>query len=306
MINKKTIIANLAVLLTIFFWGISASSNKIALREVPPATLALIRFTIASLIMGLMNRGLNKGVKVSAKDRLPMILGGVIGVTFYFVCENYGLTLISAANATILLATIPVITLLVESLYYKKKISLQQWLGSALSIAGVALVLGNSFSVNRGYQAIIGSLLMMGAALCWVAYSMINKNFEGRYPSLYLTFYQNAWGAACLIPFALMERGSWQPIGLLSWGNILFLALFCSALGFFLYLYGLSYLSASQANVYINLMPFIGVLSAYLILKESLYPLQLLGGVIIIAGIVVVNYQPKGKRNTTLMEQGNA
>jgi len=293
MINKKTITANLAVLMTIIFWGVSASSNKIALREVPPATLALIRFTIASFILGILNLCMNKEVKVSKKDQLPMVLGGIIGVTFYFIFENYGLTLISAANATILLAAIPIVTLLVESIYYKKGTSMQMWIGSALSMAGVLLVLGNSFNVNGSYQVIIGCLLMIGAALCWVFYSMINKHFEGRYPTVYLTFFQNAWGAACLIPFALLERGSWGHISPLSWINILYLALICSALGFFLYLYGLRHLSPSQANVYINLMPFVGVLSAYLILKESLYPLQIIGGIIIICGIIVVNYQPK-------------
>lgn len=285
--------ATVAMLLTITFWGISASSNKIALREVPPSTLALIRFTIASMVLWIIKQKMNPDMKAKQQDRLPLILGGLIGVTFYFLFENYGLSYINASNATIILASIPVFTLIIEAVYYKQPIGLQKGSGAALSILGVIMVIGNSFSINTTIQEVLGSLLMIGAALCWVIYSMINKGLEGKYPTMFLTFQQSRYGALFLLPFALLERGRWQPIGMLSWVNILYLALICSALCYFLYLYALKHLGPSQTNVYINLMPFIGVFAANAMLGERLYPLQMLGGGIIIAGIYVVNYRSK-------------
>ncbi|KAB3528800.1 DMT family transporter [Alkaliphilus serpentinus] len=295
--NKKRLYANIAILLTVLFWGISASSNKIALREVPPATLALLRFIIASVCLIILNLRMNPNVKLKKEDIKNMTLGGTIGVTVYFIFENYGLRFISAANATILLAAIPLFTVVLEGLIYKVKIGPKKMLGVILSLLGVVLVIGNSISVNAGNEVIIGSLLMIGAALSWVAYSMINKSLDGKYPTISISTYQSIIGGIFLVPFALLERGQWQSISLLSWVNILYLALFCSALCYVLYLYALKNLGPSQTNVYINLMPFIGVIAAFLLLGERLYPLQLLGGVVIIMGILIVNHK-EGKKLT--------
>lgn len=289
--NNKRLYANIAILLTILFWGVSASSNKIVLREVPPATLALIRFIIASVVLFILNIRMNPEVKLQRADVKKMILGGTIGVTVYFIFENYGLRFISAANATILLASIPLFTVVIEGIVFKKKIGTKKMLGVILSLLGVILVIGNSISVDKGPDVIIGTLLMLGAALSWVIYSLINKSLDGSYPTIFLSTYQSIIGGLFLIPFALLERKEWQPISLISWVNILYLALFCSALCYILYLYALKHLGPSQTNVYINLMPFIGVIAAFLILGERLYSLQLLGGLIIILGIFVVNHR---------------
>ncbi|SCY82881.1 DMT family transporter [Alkaliphilus peptidifermentans] len=288
MKNKK-ISATIAILFTIFFWGISASSNKIALREVPPATLALMRFVIASLFLAIINLKVNSGVKINSVDRKRIVLCGLIGVSVYFIFENYGLRLISASNSTILLASIPLFTVAIEAIIYKKPIGYKKMIGVCLSLIGVILVIGNSISVNTNLQEITGSLLIIGAALSWAIYSILNKPLEGKYPTIVLTLKQGIYGAVFLTPFALFERGQWQSISLISWINILYLALFCSALCYFLYLYALKHLGASQTNVYINLMPFIGVIAAFVLLGERLYLLQLLGGIVILSGIFIVN-----------------
>lgn len=228
-----------------------------------------------------------------------MILCGLIGVTVYFIFENYGLSFISAANATILLASIPLFTVLIEAILSRTPISLKTGIGVVLSMGGVALVIGNSISVSANVNEVIGSLLMLGAALSWTIYSIMNKKLEGIYPTIFLSFQQNMYGALCLIPFALMERKNWQPIGALSWANIIYLALICSALCYYMYLYALKNLGPTKTNVYINLMPLVGVIAAYLLLGEKLYSMQLVGGGFILLGIYVVNYLgEKGNKQT--------
>lgn len=287
--NKTKLFANIAILTTIVFWGVSSSVVKIALREVPPSTLALIRFTIASIILLAITKALYPSVRIEKKDRKGIVLCGLVGVTIYFIFENYGLSMINAANATIILASIPLFTIVMERIINKTPIGLKKGAGVIMSMAGVILVIGNSISVNTELKEIMGSLLMLGAAICWVIYSLINKPLEGKYPIILLSAYQSLYGGLFLIPFALLERRDWEPISLVSWLSILYLALFCSALCYYLYLYALMGLGASQTNVYINLMPFIGVFAAYFILRERLYLLQLLGGLVVLAGIWTVN-----------------
>ncbi len=300
MLKDKKGLANLAIVMTIIFWGVSASSNKIALREVPPSTLALIRFTIASFILHFINRIKNPHIKCHKADKLPMALCGLVGVTIYFIFENYGLSFISAANATILLASIPLFTVVIEAIVSRKSIDIKKGVGVTLSIIGVGLVIGNSISVSANNKEIIGSILMLGAALSWVFYSIMSKKIDGKYPTIFISYQQNLYGALFLIPFSLIERRNWRPIGFISWANIIYLALICSALCYYLYLYALKNLGATKTNVYINLMPLIGVIAAYLLLGEKLYLMQLIGGFFILLGIYVVNYLGEKKENNII------
>ena len=303
--NKTSLMANLAILITIIFWGVSSSVVKIALRDVPPATLALIRFIIASGILHLAKKILYPNIKLAKEDIKKMVLGGLIGVTIYFVFENYGLSLINAANATIILALIPLFTIAVDKVVYKIPIGPHKGLGVVLSIIGVSLVIGKSISVNADNKEIVGSLLMLGAALCWVMYSMVNRGLQDKYPTLFLTAFQGLFGGIFLLPFALLERGSWRPISVASWLSIFYLAIFCSALCYYLYLFALKNLGATQTNIYINLMPFIGVFAAYFILGERLYLIQLFGGVVVLMGILAVSYSKPAPTADALLDKNS-
>ncbi len=302
-VKRSLLLSNIALFITVVLWGISSSVVKIALREVPPATLALIRFIIASGILYMITKVLYPGLKTEKQDRKSMMLSGLVGVTIYFMFENYGLSLINAANATIILALIPLFTIAVDKIVYKIPIGLSKGIGVALSIIGVSLVIGNSISVNADIKEVVGSLLMLGAALCWVIFSMLNKGTNGKYPTIFSTARQSFYGGVFLIPFALLERKAWGPISTISWISILYLALFCSALCYYLYLFGLKHLGATRANIYINLMPFIGVFAAYFMLGERLFPLQVLGGIVVLMGILAVSYTRPANQSVDLIEE---
>lgn len=292
MMEQKKIKANILILLTVLFWGISATNTKIVLEEVPPGTLAFLRFSMASLLLWGINRKINPTMRLAKKDRKRMVFCGVSGISLYFILETYGISLISAANATILLASIPIFTMLGERVFLKRAIRREESIGAVVTLGGVGLVIGNSLNISGGYQEMIGSMLLIGAALSWVVFSLANKTLENKYSILFNSTYQSIFGSLFLLPVALMEYNRWGPISMISWGNILYLTLFCSALCTFMYLSALKELGATITNVYINLMPFVGVLAAFLVLKETLYPLQIVGGIIIVIGISVANLKP--------------
>ena len=65
--------------------------------------------------------------------------------------------------------------------------------------------------------------------------------------------------------------------------------MFCSAVCYFLYLYALKHLDVAITTLYLNLVPIIGVISGHVILQESILPVQVLGGAIILVAIIIVN-----------------
>ncbi len=136
---------------------------------------------------------------------------------------------------------------------------------------------------------------MLGACLSWVAYNMVGRNLHRRFSDFAVTAYQVLFGAVFLAPLAFFERGSWVPLAPIVILCILYLALFCSAASYFLYIYALARIGPVGIAPFINLIPVVGVLGGVLILGERVSPLQIVGGVVAIVGVLVVNLRRSEK-----------
>jgi drug/metabolite transporter (DMT)-like permease len=298
---KRSLPAHGALTVVVILWGMSFTSTKIILNTgFPPLTIALLRFAIASAVMLAILKARNKRLSIPRGDILPLGVSGLLGVTLYFFFENRGIKLTSASNASLIIATIPVFTVAAEMVFFGHRVPLYKIGGIGLSIIGVFFLI-HAGAVQGGLPGaagadrvvrssdLTGSLLMLGACLSWVAYIMLSKRFSTELPRITLTTYQFLFGSLFLAPFALFERNDWVPMGALAWLNLLYLALFCSAAAYFLYLYGLFRLDPTTVSSYINLIPVVGALSGILILGERLLPSQILGGAAVVAGVVIVN-----------------
>jgi drug/metabolite transporter (DMT)-like permease len=130
---------------------------------------------------------------------------------------------------------------------------------------------------------------MFGACLAWVVYIILSRNLHERLSEIAITAYQALFGTAFLIPLALLEMRSWVPITLAAGLNLVYLAVFCSALSNFLYVYSLSRLGPIAVSPYVNLIPVVGVIGGVVLLGETVGWSQVLGGAVILAGVVLVS-----------------
>jgi drug/metabolite transporter (DMT)-like permease len=285
----STLLPTLAALAVVLFWGMSFVSSKAILNTgFPPLSMALARFAVASLVLALLRRRLEPGKRFDARERLLLAASGFFGVSVYFFFETRGIKLTNASNAALIIATIPVFTVAAEHFFFRNPIRWMQGVGIALSILGVYLIVGPGEKSLPG--ATIGNLFMLGACLSWVAYMSLSRRLHTAAPrNLSLTAWQNLAGAAFMLPFALTESRGWFLPGPVIWLNILYLALFCSALGYFLYQFALARLGPVRVSAYLNLVPVVGSLGGVIVLGEALAPLQALGGLVVVAGIFLVN-----------------
>lgn len=293
--TASAVLPTLAALCVVLLWGMSFVASKAVLNTgFPPLTMALARFAVASLALGVLRFRLEPGSRFGRDERLLLALSGLFGVTIYFFFETRGIKLTSASNAALIIATIPVFTVAAEYLFFRNPIRWIQGAGIALSIVGVYLLVGRSG--GRGPREIEGNLSMLGACLSWVAYVALSRRLHaGTGPTapasrnLSLTAWQNLVGAAFMLPLALTERDAWVVAGPTVWLNILYLGLFCSALGYFLYQYALTRLGAVTVVAYVNLIPVVSAAGGMLILGETLAPVQIAGGLVVIGGVFLVN-----------------
>ncbi len=292
--SRSRVTALLAVWGTVLFWGLSFVSSKIILNTgVPPMTMVCIRFVVAAIVLNLFARRIDPAARLRKKDIIPLAASGLFGVTVYFFFEARGIKLTSASHASLIIATIPIFTVVAEAIFFRTRISWIAAAGVALSVAGVVFV------VRRAGEAllsgsIVGDLLMFGACLSWVAYILLSKNLHRRMSEIAITAYQSLFGTIFLIPFALLERGQWVPITLVAGLNLVYLALFCSALSNFLYVHALSRLGPIVISPYINLIPVVSVIGGVVLLGETLVWGQIVGGILILAGVLIVNWKQGG------------
>jgi drug/metabolite transporter (DMT)-like permease len=154
----------------VLFWGMSFVSSKAILNTgFPPMTMVALRFVIASGLLLPIHRRLGGPAKLAGKrDYLTLLLSGICGVSLYFFFETRGIQLTSASNAALIVATIPVLTVAADRVFYKNPLSWLQGLGISLSVVGVFLIVQRSST--QFPRALAGNLFMFGACLCWVAF----------------------------------------------------------------------------------------------------------------------------------------
>ena len=279
---------------TVLFWGLSFVSSKTILNTgMPPMTMVCIQFVIATVILNLFLRKFDPGARLRARDVPSLAASGLVGVTIYFFFESRGIKLTSASHASLIIAVIPVVTVLAEALFFRTRISWLSGAGVVLSVVGVVFVVRRPGA--DGPISLAGDLFMFGACVSWVLYIILSKNLHRRLSEIAITAYQSMFGTVFLIPLALLEMRQWVPVTLSAGLNLAYLAVFCSALSNFLYVYALSRLGPIAISPFINLIPVVGVLGGVALLGESIGWSQVLGGAVILAGVLMVSrHQPAG------------
>ena len=298
-----------AIIVCILFWGLSFISIKIAVECIPPMTLGAIRFAMAIVVLFFIKKKIAPNEKLKKAD-LPLLAGaGLTGVTLYFLFENNGVLRINASEASIIVGSVPVITLIAErvgekiSVWHRrkwrgnnigdeavgkavgKKTFLHKYVipgaGALISLAGVTLVAGVSFALS-GSAA--GYFFMGGACCSWVVYCFLTRPLFVRCSRIYIVFWQSVIGFIGFLPFAVFEA-PWQMPSLYVWSHVIFLGTFCSAMGYWLYSLSLKELGVEISALFINFIPVISAVCGFLILGERLQPLQWLGAVLVLAGV---------------------
>ena len=303
MDSPRPHLVQLAMATTMLLWGVSFVASKIVLSEIPPLTYIGIRFLLASIVFGIVM--LMRGrPRFSRTQHILIALIALAEPIAYFLFETYGLTLTTATNASLIIATIPLVVMLFASIFLGEPISRRALLAVGVSIVGIAaLVLGATTANQPAVGAIepdvhpsghiLGILLVFGAVVSAAAYITLTRYVARTADSVHLTIIQTWWGALVFVIIWQLQAPPARALTLSvhGWTALLFLIFGATLTAFLLYNWALRHETASTAALYINGIPVVTALTARFLLGERLTLVQIVGAVCVVVAVRLATWE---------------
>jgi len=276
----------------VVFWGLSFVATKIALETFPTFTLIFIRFSMAAFFFFLLM--LSRGFpKFSGRDHARIFLTALFEPGLYFLFETIGLQYTSAPKTALIIATIPVAVLIFAFLFIGERPSVTSILGIVLSLIGISiLVVGDpKFSWQLG-GSLLGDLLIMGAVITAALYMVCVRNLGKEHSALDITVFQMIYGALLYAPLFFWELPvvHWPAISSRSIVALAYLTIFATCAAFLFWNFALTKLPAGKASVFINGIPVVTAIGAWILLGETLTMLQICGGILVLTAVCLTNF----------------
>jgi drug/metabolite transporter (DMT)-like permease len=275
-----------AIAITIVLWASAYPAIRVGLRAFSPGQLAAIRFLTASLVFAIY-LGLKRPRMPRGAHLVRISLGGVLGITLYNLLLNTGELTVSAGAASFLINCMPVFAAMLAAAFLGERLRIVGWLGIGVSFAGVAMI---AIGDSRGLHFGRGSLLVLGAALCSAMMGLLQKPLLRDYDPVALTACLMASGELFLLPYLpaalhVAMRQEARPALLAA----LFLGIGPAALGYLAWSIALESFTLSVTVSLLYLIPPVAVGISYVWIQEKTTLFTLFGGLVTIAGVVLLS-----------------
>lgn len=290
----------LGALLAIIFWGISFVATKAALREVAPITLIFVRFLLGSVTLLLFAFGVRRRqAPVSPEGgRIwpQLLLMGFLGIFVHQMLQANALTMTSAVNAGWLIGVTPIWSAILSAILLRERFGIWKLLGLIGGFLGVLLIItrGRFDAHVRALPSTRGDLLFLISTLNWAVYSIVGHRTIRRLGATRATAYAMATGLAMLAPFFVAARG-WRELPHVTtagWLAILFLGFGCSAAAYLFWYGALEKLEVTRVAAFLYLEPLVTLLAAVVLLNEPVSAVVVLGGAVVLASVILLQYAP--------------
>ena len=278
----------LALILANIIWGAASPIFKYSLENIPPFTLAFIRFFFAGIIF--VPLVINRWQKLTLRQWVEIILVGFFGITINISFFFLGLEKTQSINAPIIASAAPVFIYILSLVFLKEKSKIKVVLGMLVALVGVLLIIVSPLILdgkNLVIGQVSGNLFILIATLGTVFQTLIGRDVLKKVNSYQVALITFFFGALTFLPFFMNEMRTWSFTQLNGQGilGIVFGVLFSSALAYWLFYYGVSKISAQEVGIFTYIDPVTAVLVAIPLLGEIPSAFYFFGSVLIFGGI---------------------
>lgn len=289
---KKKYLADISLLFVAIVWGGGFVAVKDGLNSITPMLMMALRFLLASFMMYIF---LNK--KIGSLTKNDFRKGGIVGCILFlaFAFQTYGLQYTTASKQGFLTAVYVIIVPFLYWILYKKRPELKTFLGSILTIAGIALIsLENALTLNLGDSLTLVCALFFAMHIISIEYFAKNMNV------FKLAFIQLLTAAILCTITAILTEPITLNLSNRGWIAIIYLAFFSTFACFTVQTIAQKYTTSSHASIIMSLESFFAAVFGVIILNERLTPIMIFGCFLIFVAILIVEIDFKPIINKNL------
>lgn len=285
-----------ALLFTIFVWGLNFPVVKAVLQIMHPHVLNALRFVVSTIVLGGLyvydrrRRGLPLW-KPLRDHTIQIAALGILGFVFYQLCFILGLDYTTAGNAALIMASAPLWTAVVGRAFRTEHLAGASWFALVIVLVGTCVVvIGGSNGIHLGSNTFLGNLIMLAAAMFWGAYTAFSKPVLSYLSPTGLSFLSLLFALPFLFGIAIPFYGDtdWGGVQPIHWLAILFSGGLSTGLAIALWNNAIHVVGASNTAVFGNLVPLLALAFSYVLLGESIYVAQVVGGALVIGGLLIM------------------
>jgi len=290
------------LLLMVVIWGVNYSVLKRAFGEVPPQAFNAVRLSIAAAIFlaGIQwtrRRRDRVPPSISAvfftphplttRDRWDLVWVGVVGHLLYQFFFVRGVALTKVANAAVLIGSTPALVAVMSWAFRLERISRIHWIGVAVSLAGIYLVVGGGASFGGPTSA--GDALVAVAAVCWALYTIGSGRLVERHSPLYVTGITMAIGG---LPYAILNLPAvfgvnWTRVSGWILPAAAMSALLALCVAYVIWYAAVQRIGSARTSIYVNLVPIAAMAIAAVWLGEPVSAGQVVGTAAVLLGVAL-------------------
>lgn len=276
------------MLAVVLIWGANFSFMKMALAEIPGLSFAGLRFTLAAMILLAVLKWREGSIGAPPGAWWPLIWMGVLSNTLYQVFFMYGLTHTSVANASLIIATTPLLVAFLGAATGIEALRRPVVTGGILGFAGVAFILAGK-GAALGVGGLAGDASIFGATLCWAIFTLGVRALRVRISTLRLTAWTMVTGAPGLLLLGApgLITLNWSTLGARAWTGVAYSTLLAIVVAYILWNNGVRVVGSGRTAIFNSMIPLIAMLVAWPLLGEHPRPIQIGGAVLIVSGVLL-------------------
>ncbi len=281
-----------ALVIANVIWGAASPVFKFSLENIPPFTLAFIRFFFAGTIYMLFV--VKHWRPLTWRQFAHICLGGFFGITINISFFFLGLPKTNSINAPVIASMSPIFLYLISIFFLRERPHRKVLIGILVSFIGAMIIifapyiLNGSISIEQKKDELLGNLFLVVATLGSIGQAIVHKKILHEVHVMQVTLISFFFGALNFLPLAFFELNTWSlsQLDYRGWTGIVFGVFFSSALAYGLFIYGITKIKAQEIGLFTYIDPIVAVVIAIPLLGEIPNLLFYVGSALIFIGIV--------------------
>lgn len=285
--NRALVYVLLAVMALL--WGVVFVAIKLGGQAMPIAVFNADRFVLGWGLLALVTWRTGRWQRVSWRPALELTVLGIIGHGLMQLVFVSGIMRTSASAAALIYGCTPLTVAALAALCRLEHLRARQWGGILLALAGMATVVLLKPAAGGTPQTVLGNVLVAGAVLLMAVYTVLSRRLLGHFDLWFTTTWVLGVGAVVMVIWSWPHQHYqlYRDFHFSDWAVLAYGAIFALAVPNLLYLLGVRELGRARTAAFVNAVPLLGCLAAWLLLGERLEAGQLIGGAAILGGIAL-------------------